>query len=325
MFSSPVIDPGAQQPAEIMLGSTPRADVHRALRRRARGASTSTSTRRARAGAALRLIYPLALRAPSSTTAPAAGPRRCADIEESMRLVEETGYDLLLAGHPLAVSALIEMDAGRFDDARAPRRGVARDGRAQRRAHDQAVGVLGARAARAARRATPPRPPSTCCACRASRARDQVGRAEHRRSSTATSARRSSPPGDLDEARAQAARMRARGRGAGPLVPARPPRRGPRALLADDDAFEARVRAARPSCSSTSPLAARARADRPAARRHAPPGRARSTRRASRCSAALEVVRAARRDAVGGARARGAARWPARARPRPPAATRPRR
>ena len=116
MFSSAVIDPGAQQPAEIMLGSTHGLlfiEQYDDVRRRvdehvdeARGA-----------GAALRLIYPLALRAELNHRT-GRWPAAQADIEESMRLVEETGYDLLLAGHPIAISALMECDTGRFDEAR---------------------------------------------------------------------------------------------------------------------------------------------------------------------------------------------------------------
>jgi DNA-binding CsgD family transcriptional regulator len=117
MFSSPVIDPGAQfQPAEIMIGSThglmfierydevrERVDEHV---EEARGA-----------GAAIRLIYPLALRAELNHRT-GRWQAAVADIAESMRLVEETGYDLLLAGHPIAISGLIACDTGDFELAR---------------------------------------------------------------------------------------------------------------------------------------------------------------------------------------------------------------
>jgi DNA-binding CsgD family transcriptional regulator len=116
LFSSPVIDPGLRsQPAEIMLGSTHGLlfiERYDDVRRR-----VDEHVEEARgAGAALRLIYPLALRAELNHRTgrwPAAG----ADIEESMRLVEETGYDLLLAGHPIAISALIRADTGDLGEA----------------------------------------------------------------------------------------------------------------------------------------------------------------------------------------------------------------
>ena len=65
----------------------------------------------------MRLIYPLALRAELNHRV-GRWPAANADVEEAMRLVSETGYDVLLAGHPIAVSALIAMDQGRFDEAR---------------------------------------------------------------------------------------------------------------------------------------------------------------------------------------------------------------
>jgi DNA-binding CsgD family transcriptional regulator len=116
LFSSPVIDPGAQQPAEIMLGSTHGlmfVERYEDVRRRV----DEHVDEARRAGAAVRLIYPLALRAELNHRT-GRWPAAMADITEAMRLVDETGYDLLLAGHPIAICSLIEMDAGMFQDAR---------------------------------------------------------------------------------------------------------------------------------------------------------------------------------------------------------------
>lgn len=109
-FDSPVIDPTSAQPAEIMLGCThglmfrerydrvgPRVEEHVAEARRS--------------GAAMRLIYPLALRAEFHHRT-GRWPAAQADIAESIRLVDETGLEMLAAGHPIAIGGLIAMDAG---------------------------------------------------------------------------------------------------------------------------------------------------------------------------------------------------------------------
>jgi DNA-binding CsgD family transcriptional regulator len=117
LFDSAVIDPGARsQAAEIMLGSTHGLlfiERYDEVRRR-----VDAHVDEARgAGAAVRLIYPLALRAELNHRV-GRWPAALADITESMRLVEETGYDLLLAGHPVAIDGIIRCDTGDLDEGR---------------------------------------------------------------------------------------------------------------------------------------------------------------------------------------------------------------
>jgi tetratricopeptide (TPR) repeat protein len=110
VFDSPVIDPTSSQPAEIMLGCT-HGLMFLERYDRVRGRIAAHVEEARRAGAAMRLIYPLALRAEFNHRT-GHWQAAQADIAESIRLVDETGVEMIAAGHPIAIGGLIAMDAG---------------------------------------------------------------------------------------------------------------------------------------------------------------------------------------------------------------------
>ena len=115
-FDSPVIDPGSAQPAEIMLGCTHGLMFLEEYDRVRRRVDEHVAEAR-RSGAAMRLIYPLALRAELNHRT-GHWQAAIADIAEALRLVDETGMEMILAGHPVAVAGHIAMDTGDLEDGR---------------------------------------------------------------------------------------------------------------------------------------------------------------------------------------------------------------
>jgi DNA-binding CsgD family transcriptional regulator len=116
IFSSPVIDPTSTQPAEIMLGCT-HGLMFRERYAVCRGRIDAHVDEARRAGAAMRLIYPLALRAEYNHRT-GHWPAAMADITESVRLADETGTEMIAAGHPISISGLVHLDVGDLELAR---------------------------------------------------------------------------------------------------------------------------------------------------------------------------------------------------------------
>ncbi|HWT93507.1 MAG TPA: LuxR C-terminal-related transcriptional regulator, partial [Solirubrobacteraceae bacterium] len=124
MFDSPVIDPGARhQPMEIMLGAT-HGMLFLELYDRVRERVDDHVAEARAAGAALRLIYPLALRADLNHRTGRWQAAR-ADIDESMRLVEETGEEFIFNAYAQLIKALIDIDGGELDAGHARAAGIA--------------------------------------------------------------------------------------------------------------------------------------------------------------------------------------------------------